>query len=206
MPPRTFNGDPEGTREELMQATYRALREHGYADLTIERIGEEFEKSVSLVYHHYGGKDELLVDFLGFMLEEFEAASDVDDDADPRERLWTALDRARSGPLDEDAEFTSALTELRVQAAHDPAYREQFDRTDRLFRERYAEIIRSGIERGVFREVDPESVADLLVTTVDGAILQVATTDRPVDPALDELEAYVRTRLLEDGVDDRSSS
>lgn len=189
-----------------MQATYRALREHGYAELTIERIGEEFEKSVSLVYHHYGGKDELLVDFLGFMLEEFEAASDVDEEADPRERLWTALDRARSGPLDEDAEFASALTELRIQAAHDPAYREQFDQTDRLFRERYAEIIRSGIERGVFREVDPESVADLLVTTVDGALLQQATTDRPVDPALDELKAYVRARLLVDGVDGADSS
>lgn len=196
MPPRTFHGEPEGTREELMQATYRALCEYGYAELTIERIGEEFEKSVSLVYHHYDGKDELLVDFLGFMLEEFEAASDVDGDADPRERLWSALERARLGPLDEDAEFASALTVLRVQSAHDPAYRQQFDRSDRLFRERYAEIIRSGIEQGVFREVDPESVADLLVTTIDGAILKQATTDLPVEPVLDELGTYVRTHLL----------
>lgn len=196
-----FHGEPEGTREELMHATYRALCEHGYADLTIERIGREFDKSVSLVYHHYDGKDELLVDFLGFLLEDFETAFAVEDGEDPRERLREALARVRSGPLDADDEgFASALTELRVQAVHDPAYREQFARTDRLFRERFAGIVRAGIDQGVFRDVDPEATADLLVTTINGAILQRVTTDRPVEPALEALEAAVRSWLLVDGV------
>lgn len=158
---------------------------------------ETFEKSVSLVYHHYDGKDELLVDFLGFMLEDFESAYDVDEDADPLDRLRAAFERVQSGPLDgEDCEFVSALTELRAQASHDPAYREQFERTDRLFRDRYAEIIRAGIEQGIFRDVDPESTAELLVTTMNGAILQRVTTDRPISPVFDELDEYVRSRLL----------
>ncbi|MEF8774483.1 MAG: helix-turn-helix domain-containing protein, partial [Halobacteriales archaeon] len=62
MPPEElFDADAEDTDEALMAATYRALCEHGYADLTIQQIGAEFEKSTSLLYHHYDGKDELLV-------------------------------------------------------------------------------------------------------------------------------------------------
>ncbi len=185
-----------------MGATYRALCEHGYADLTIERIGEQFEKSVSLIYHHYDGKDALLVDFLGFMLEDLEAEFAVDDRDDPRAQLREAISQVRAGPLDEDrGEFVSALTELRAQAAHDPAYREQFERTDRLFRERFADVIRAGVERGVFRDVDPESVAALLVTTINGALFERGTVGGPVAPAFDELDAYVEARLLVDDTD-----
>ncbi|WP_122089570.1 TetR/AcrR family transcriptional regulator [Halalkalicoccus subterraneus] len=193
---RRFRDDPEGTREALMAATYRALSTHGYADLTIGRIGEEFEKSVSLIYHHYDGKDDLLVDFLGYLLEEFETASVVDGDAAPDDRLRRALELARTGPLDDDIELARTLVELRAQAAHDPDYREQFDRTDRLFRDRYAAIIRSGVEQGVFRDVNPESTAEFLVTTINGAILQRVTTGRPVDPVFEGLEGYVRSHLL----------
>lgn len=46
--------------EEIMEATYRALREHGYADLTIKRIAAEYGKSTAAVHYHYDTKEELL--------------------------------------------------------------------------------------------------------------------------------------------------
>jgi AcrR family transcriptional regulator len=64
-----FDDEPADTREAIMQATYRALRAHGYARLTIQRIGDEFPKSKSLLYHHYDGKDDLLLEFLSYMLD-----------------------------------------------------------------------------------------------------------------------------------------
>ncbi|HET7324695.1 MAG TPA: TetR family transcriptional regulator C-terminal domain-containing protein, partial [Halococcus sp.] len=166
---------------------------------TIARIGEEFDKSVSLVYHHYDGKDELLVDFLEFMLERFTSEVTVGEYEDAHEQLRASLSGVRSGPLaDEQRAFVSALTELRAQAAHDPAYREQFEKTDEFFRERVASVVRAGIEQGVFREVDPEQVADMLVTTVNGALLNRVTTDAPVAPTFEELDAYIELRLLAD--------
>ena len=192
-----FGGDPNGTREAIMHATYRALCAHGYADLTIAHIGEEFEKSVSLVYHHYEGKDELLVDFLGYMLERFETEVEIEERADAHAQLRAALSGVRSGPLAPDRrEFASAIVELRAQAAHDPAYREQFERTDAFFRERIAGVVRAGIKEGVFREVEPEQVASMLVTMVNGAMLTQVTTDAPVAPAFAELDAYIDSRLL----------
>ncbi|OYR82216.1 TetR family transcriptional regulator, partial [Halorubrum ezzemoulense] len=65
--------EPSDTRQAILGAAFRALCEHGYANVTIQRIGDEFDKSPSLVYHHYDGKDDLLIDLLGFLLDEFEA-------------------------------------------------------------------------------------------------------------------------------------
>ncbi len=56
-----------------MAATYRALCAHGYADLTMQRIADEAGKSKSLLHYHYGTKQELLVAFLDYLFDRFEA-------------------------------------------------------------------------------------------------------------------------------------
>lgn len=193
-----FVDDPSDTREAIMAATYRALSEHGYADLTIQRIGDEFDKSKSLLYHHYDGKDDLLVDFLEFMLEHFEEAIPFEEHEGADAILDTVLDNVLLVPPDAEHEaFFRTMVELRAQSAHDADYREYFARSDRFFRDRIADLIRSGIEEGVFREVDPGTTATLLQTIVVGAMFQRATTDRePGRPLRDEVDAYVRARLL----------
>ena len=195
-------GDGNGTRVALMKATYEALSEHGYADLTIERIGEEFEKSVSLVYHHYDSKDALLVDFLEFMLDRFEADVTFDERDDARARLRALFDRVLSASIDDERRaLMGAITELRAQAPHNEAFREQFARSDRFFHARIAAIIEAGIDQGVFRDVDPDRTAELLLTTINGAMIGRVTTaeEAPIRAVRAELDEYVRLRLLTDG-------
>ncbi|WP_336342767.1 TetR/AcrR family transcriptional regulator [Halalkalicoccus ordinarius] len=193
-----FESEPADTREAIMQATYRALCEHGYAGLTIQRIGDEFPKSKSLLYHHYEGKDELLLDFLSFMLERFEGTIPDREYDDAREHLEAILDHALPADLDpERAEFRAAMVELRAQAATDEAYREHFTRNDRFFRERFAAVVRRGIEEGVFREVDPDQVAATLLATVHGVMQEEATTDAAESAGIrEELRTYLCSRLF----------
>ena len=190
-----FLADPETTRESIMRATYLALCEHGYAGLTIERIGERFEKSKSLLYHHYDDKDELLLAFLQFMLEEHEASlPELDADEGPAERLETVLDAVLATDLPEDhREFTAAMVELRAQAAHDERYREQFAEHDRQFREGLAALIEAGIEGGTFRDVDADRAAAFLGTVVAGAMTRRVTGggDAVATAARAEVAAYV---------------
>lgn len=190
--------DPDDTREAIMKATYDALCTHGYADLTIQRIGDEFPKSKSLVYHHYDTKDELLLDFLSFMLEHFETSVPRQDYDDAATHLEAVLDHVVPDTLeDERAEFMRAMVELRAQAAHDPAYHEHFTRSTRFFHDRFVTIIERGIEEGVFREVDPDRVAAYLLATVTGTMTQRTTADVEASiPAVrEELRTYVETRL-----------
>jgi len=194
-----FSGEPATTREAIMQATFRALREHGYAGLTIQRIGDHFEKSKSLLYHHYDSKDELLLDFLEYMLAEFERAT-PDDDLPPREHLDAVLDHVLAAKLPDDQRaFTRAMVELRAQAAHDERYRDHFTRSDETFREELAGIVRRGVEAGEFRDVDPEEIASFVLALLNGAMNQRVTADDPPTAAVrEEIEAYLRSRLFGD--------
>ena len=193
-----FRSTVDDTRVQMMRATYDALRTHGYSDLTIQRIGEEFPKSKSLIYQHYDGKDELLVDLLSFLLDHFESGFDGAESPGAPERLRAVLDRALAPTLEEEhASFTAAMTALRGQAPHDEAFRERFTETDPAFRAHLADVIRDGIDAGAFRDVDPEHVAELVVTTVHGAMLRRSTTDGAVDveAVRAELDEYLRARL-----------
>ena len=196
--------NPEGTREAIMEATYRALCKHGYADLTIQRIGDEFPKSKSLLYHHYDSKDALLLDFLAFMLEHFETSVPREDYPDAAAQLQAVFNHVLPDELDEDRrEFTSAMVELRAQAAHDPEYREHFTRSTRFFHDRFMTIIEDGIEAGIFREVDSDRVAALFLATIDGARFQRVTTngDAGIPAVRAELQNYVETRLRRESGD-----
>lgn len=201
-PGDVFDADPDDTEAALMAATYRALRDHGYADLTIQKIGDEFEKSTSLLYHHYDGKDELLVAFLDFLLDRFEDEVPFEDVCDPWTELQQVLDHALAPTVEPDREaLSSAMIELRAQAAHDPAYRKAFSRHDRFFRDRLAGVIREGIERGAFRDVDPDRVAAFLQTIFNGAVMERATTDPddggvPVEAVRRELDSVLERYLL----------
>ncbi|MGB9966006.1 TetR/AcrR family transcriptional regulator [Halobacterium sp. CBA1126] len=194
-----FSGEPETTREAIMQATFRALREHGYAGLTIQRIGDHFAKSKSLLYHHYDSKDELLLEFLEFMLAEFEQAA-PDDDLPPREHLEAVLDHVLAAKLPDDhREFTEAMVELRAQAAHDERYRDHFTRSDESLHEELAGIVREGVEAGAFRDVDPDGVASFLVTLFNGAMNQRVTADEArAETVREEVDAYLASRLYAD--------
>ncbi|SDF91844.1 TetR/AcrR family transcriptional regulator [Halorientalis regularis] len=202
MPKRTdlFESDPDDTREAIMKATYDALSKHGYADLTIQRIGDEFDKSKSLLYHHYDSKDALLVDFLGFMLERMEGTIPLEEAAAADDRLRVGFDHVFAEILDGDREqFNRAMTELRAQSAHDDSFREQFTRNDRYFESRVQDIIEEGIQQGIFREVDAEQVASMLVTIIQGATFQATTSTEPdLDAVRTELDAYIESRLLDD--------
>jgi len=193
MPVGELIGDPVDTREELMAATYQALCEHGYADLTIQRISDQFPKSKSLLYHHYDSKDELLVDFLGFVLDHLETTLPHDEGATAADELTCLLDHVfPTNPTTEQARFLRAIIELRAQAATNPECQTQCTRSTQYFHAQFSQIIERGIADGSFRTVEPDPVASLLVTTIEGAMLQQATTDTEMLTTVrSELDIYI---------------
>jgi AcrR family transcriptional regulator len=190
------------TQIEIMEATYQALCEHGYADLTIQAIADEFDKSKSLLYYHYDTKDEILIAFLEYLLDQFSIEDAIDRNESPDEQLWTLVDEfLPESPPDEHREFQLALFELRSRALSKAAYREQFTRVDRLIHDAFVDVLTAGIDDGSFREVNVEETATLLVSTVTGAMLRRVTTDDDVTAAREAVVDLVESRLLADGND-----
>jgi AcrR family transcriptional regulator len=190
---------PADTRTSIMRATYDALIEHGYENLTIQRIGDEFPKSKSLIYRHYDGKDDVLVALLEFLLDHLKSQMPQPTTADAHDCLRNVLDFVLAPDLDaERAELTNVMVELRGQSPHNRVFREYFSANDRTFRRGLADIVERGIEEGVYRSVDPEPVAEFVLTTMSGATVRRATTEDVADVAAvrRELDAYLEARLL----------
>ncbi|MEE6209070.1 TetR/AcrR family transcriptional regulator [Salarchaeum sp. III] len=179
------------TKEEILRATYHALCNHGFADLTMQAIADEAGVSKSLLHYHYDTKQDLITSFLGTFTERFEEDLDSLDADDPAERLDLIVDRLLFGQDDSDqTDFGRAFLELRAQAPHEPAYRDQLAANEEFLRGVLADTIEDGIEQGVFHDVDPERTARLIRATVDGARSQHVTlgddTREIVRDALDD--------------------
>jgi len=182
-----------GTRAAIMGATFEALSKHGYADLTIQNIADEFEKSKSLLYYHYETKDALLGDFLGFILEEFVAEVEAGEEENPVAELWTVIELLLPPDLNGDEEarrVRTALLELRMQAPHDEDYAARFEEMDELLTGTFESILAEGVESGAF-DVDPGTGARLLTDALTGATLRAVTVGAEGRTALEPVETLV---------------
>jgi len=113
-------------KAEIMRATYRALIEQGYSELTIQGIADEFLKSKSLLYYHYDGKDDLIASFLGFATDRFRREIEIEID-DPEAQLRALVDQLVPESLDDDEyRVQVALLELRSETPHNEQFRQQY--------------------------------------------------------------------------------
>ena len=162
-------GEESESRAAIMDATYRALSRHGYADLSMQDIADEFEKSRSLLHYHYDTREDLVLAFvdnlIGWIGNELEKTGTED----PRTRLLEYVDRFTLGQRDDRRGFVVALFELRLQTLHNDQLREKLTAHYRRNVDTAADIIDDGIQAEVFQPVDPQETAELIYSSMQGA-------------------------------------
>lgn len=189
--------------DEILDGVYRALCTHGYAELTMQDIASECDRSTSLLHYHYDTKEDLLVAFLDDMLSGYETRLGAERDCSPETRLVRFLARFVFDPdEDERQSFHLALLEMRSQGPFNERIREQLRRSDELLRETVVEILQDGIEAGVFDPIDVDRTAALLVAALDGArtrqITLVEAEDTYTRTVVEELLSQVVEPILAD--------
>ncbi|TKX74444.1 TetR/AcrR family transcriptional regulator [Halorubrum sp. GN11_10-6_MGM] len=188
--------------EEIMEATYTALLKHGYADLSIARIGDELDRSKASIYHYYDSKDDLLVALLEFTVDEFEASLATDSHQNPAEDLKRLIATLLSPqPVADDYEYQAVLVGFRSQAITDTRIRAQFTQAHDRLANTIQELIERGIAEGVFDEVNPSQVTEYILATITGVMSGRVTTDREdaVAAAHTSLLHYIDSELTQDG-------
>jgi AcrR family transcriptional regulator len=210
MSERESTSSPEA-HEDIMDATYQALLEHGFADLTMQDIADEAEKSKSLLHYHYDTKQDLLVEFLDYLVEHAKERAQEHADDPPREHLREFVAGGLVNNDEDDWAFATAVLELQAQAPHDETYREQLAHNEAMLRSHVADIVRDGVEAGDFCDVDPESTARLILAAIDGARTQrVVLNDGTPEVVHEALVEHVLEPLERDegevGVDDASGN
>ncbi|MFB6109128.1 MAG: TetR/AcrR family transcriptional regulator [Haloplanus sp.] len=181
------------TSTEIIEATGRALCEHGYANLTMQRIADESSLTTAAIHYHFDTKKDLLNAFLDHLIERFERRLACDA-GDPRERLATFLDAIFTHTREDD-DFPVALMELKSQAPYHDAYRERFVELDEMMREVVASAVREGIEAGYFDDADPEEVARLVTTAINGGHARSVALGEDPEETYRVVRSYLDVRL-----------
>ncbi|MXV60741.1 TetR family transcriptional regulator [Natronorubrum sp. JWXQ-INN-674] len=179
-----------------MSATYEALCEEGYSDLTAQAIADRTDRSKSALFYHYDSREELVADFIEYLLEGFESRIAQTRDRPALERLAAFVDWFLADPDDDQLAFHTAMLELRAQAPYNEIYREKLRESDDQLRSALEEILRDGIEEGVFRQHEPDETAALLLATFDGARVRQFTLGR--NEYLETVRAGTVERILAD--------
>ena len=161
-----------GSKEDIMEATFRALSEYGYADLSIQNIADESEKAKSAIYYHFDDREDLLLSFMDFLQENLEGIH-ADLESEGMEKLDELIDIALGIEDDERWMVHRALLDLRAQAPRNESFAEKFREIDSAIIKNVEEVMKDiGAE-------EPEIAAEMFVSTVDGAVSRkVSTGDR----------------------------
>jgi len=183
------------TPTEILHATHRALREHGYARMTVQDIADETDLSKASVHYHYDCKHDLLVAFLDHLYDRFEAQIGALDGDTPADRLHELIDRLLTDRSETPA-FRTALLEIKAQAPYDDAFRDRLRRFDDAFAGTVRDLVAEGIETGGFRDdLDPETVASFLTTFMNGAQTRHVGVGHPPAESAAAAHRYVETAL-----------
>lgn len=160
-------------RTQLTAAAYRVVSRKGYYNFTIKDIAREAGLSTGLVHYYFKDKQELLFTLLKEMnnnlrvyLNRALAKSD-----DPREKLSIFLDQAFI-LVEREKDYFHVLIDFWTQINHNERIRRANVKLFESFRIEVSAIINEGIREGHFRKVDVPYIAVVIVSLIQGAIIQ----------------------------------
>lgn len=190
-----FTEEPMTTQDQILEATYNALHQYGYAGLSIQRIADFTDISKSSIYYHFENKNELLLAFLEAVLQNVSHRFDFESRADPVADLNNFIDQIFNSIDPETEEETvpiSAYIEIRSQAVWNDAYRERITDIDTALKEQFRSILCRGVEQGMMKDIDMNQVGEFLVTMLTGTLERyVTSTGVSLDQIRTEVDQYL---------------
>jgi AcrR family transcriptional regulator len=184
-------------RPQLLEAAAGVIAERGIASTRIADVAERAGTSAPAVLYWFKSKDELLAEALTVDEERYYGRLTERMDAleSPRDRLRLLLESSAE-------EYDSRLwMEIWTRALRDRSTRRARRRLDERWRTQIAGVIRDGQSAGEFGEADPDDVALVLASLIDGLAVQVTLGDPAVSPegmlarALDIAERLLQADL-----------
>lgn len=181
---------------EILDATYLALCEHGYAGLTIQNIADESDRSKATIHYHYDSKEELLAALLDDLYERYADRLDAADGDTARQRLDALVDVLLADEPPLDRAFHTAVLSVTARAPHDDAMQERVTAFDRRLFETLRDVVAAGVDADEFDDrVDPAVAAERLATTIKGAQLRRFGADRSTERCRDAVDGLVEAQL-----------
>lgn len=173
--PRILNKDERITEKhtQIIRATYELLAEKGLHELSLQDVADRLNLSKGVVFYYFKTKERLLLATWRWVLsrvaERIKHA--VAKSATPEERIRAMVDAIFINPK-ANRTFYLTFLDLIGSVVRNPVFSPLADEARRIEEETYREIIRQGVEEGVFVSENPSLDAKVLRGLIDGLFLQ----------------------------------
>jgi len=171
-------------RRSLVQAAYHLIAEGGFERLRTRDIAARAGVNIATLHYYFARKEDLIRGVVEYLLQQFMTAYLP---GSPYE-MRTPLEQIRGELaelqylLQEKPDMFIVLDELVLRSLHDPAILHMIKWLDEGWHTYLEQVIRSGIEQGLFRaELDPESAATWLILLTKETTLHFMTNPGAVD-------------------------
>jgi AcrR family transcriptional regulator len=161
------------TRQRLLHSATEEFAREGYARANINRISRAAGFAKGTIYNYFDSKRALMLALIDEIARaHFESVSvSVDQEEDPARRLERFFEAGFTWVTEHLDQGRVMITTLN---SPDPEFKlHMYEAYQPMFQLVGREIIAAGVERGIFRQVEPDAAARLLMTIYLGIGSQV---------------------------------
>ena len=171
-------------RRSLVLAAYHLIAEGGFEGLRTRDIAARAGVNIATLHYYFARKEDLIQGVVEYLLQQFMTAYLPGSPFEMR----TPLEQIRGELAElqylvqEKPEMFIVMNELVLRSLHDPAIHQMIKWLDEGWHSYLEQVIRSGIEQGLFRtDLDPGSAATWLILLTKGTTLHYITNPGAVD-------------------------
>lgn len=155
------------TSDTILKIAARLFIKKGYTATSMREIAAEAGIGKATIYYHFPDKEAIATALIKQTFTEMRGALKImEAEQDPRQRITKAVTDSVEYLLD-SADIIS------IMRREIPGSRDMMQLEFRSFVNQYldllAEAVRRGIDQGIFRPVDPDSTARVLMTMIQGS-------------------------------------
>lgn len=158
-------GKREKTRESIIEASYALFAAKGFKQVTMKDVCEVTGMSRGGLYSHFSGTDKLFEAVLEKITEksEMDFRGEIENGISAIRILEKALDKMEEEMMHPEASLSIALYEYAETVNTDV-----MERLGRNAKEKWRMLIRYGIKRGEFREVNIDELVNVIMYSYQG--------------------------------------
>ncbi len=169
-------------RSQLIKAAYKVVSRKGFYNFTIRDIAKEANLSNGLVHYYFKNKQDLLLSLLKEINNNIKkylnrAIKDLDD---PEEKLKIFISHAFD-LVKNEKDYFPVVFDFWTQINRSERMKKANIKLFQSYRDECSKILEEGIEKGVFKKLDVKYTTVLIISLIQGLIVQSVIDNNAFD-------------------------